>query len=103
MSKLYACIISTNAKADKEELLSAARQFSYSIETLEDGVLFDVSGLEKLIGDSEKIAQNILDHLKKNNISGNVAIAATVDSAMLLARQNKGLNHTVASPAEFQK
>ncbi len=103
MSKLYACIISGRAKADKEELLSAARQFSARIEMLEDGVLFDVGGLERLIGNSDQIAQNILDHLKTHKISGNVAVANTVDSAMLLARQNKGLNHAVASPAEFQK
>ncbi len=100
---LYACIISANAKADKEELTAIARQFAYSIEMLDDGVLFDVRGLERLIGDSDQIAQNILENLKANNISGNVAVADTVDTAMLLARQNRGLNHTVASPAEFQK
>jgi len=103
MSKLYACIISNSAKADKEELLSAARQFSYGIEMLDDGVLFDVSGMERLIGTSDQIAQNILSQLKTNNIPGNVAVAATVDTAMLLARQNRGLNHTIASPTEFQK
>jgi protein ImuB len=103
MSKLYACIISTEAKADKEKLLAVARQFSYSIETLDDGVLFDVSGLERLVGNAGRVAQNILGQLKIKEISGNIAVAATVDTAMLLARENKGLNHTVASPAEFQK
>jgi len=103
MAKLYACIISNHAKTDKEELLSAAQQFSYSIEMLDDGVLFDVSGLERLIGNADQIAENILTHLKTNNISGNVAVAATVDTAMLLARQNRRLNHTIASPTEFQK
>ena len=103
MSKLYACIIAADAKKDKEELLSIAQQFSYGIEMLEDGVLFDVSGLERLIGNSDRIAEQILEQLQKQNIPGNVAVAGTVDSAMLLARQNRGLNHTVASPAEFQK
>ena len=103
MSKLYACIISDCVPVDKEELLSIARQFSYRIEMLDDGILFDVGGLERLIGNSGRIAENILDHLKTNEISGNVAVATAVDSAILLARQNKGLNHTVASPAEFQK
>ena len=103
MSKLYACIISDRAGADKAELLSIAHQFSYEIEKLADGVLFTVNGLEKLIGDAQQIAQNILDRLKTHEISGNVAVATTVDSALLLARQNKGLNHTVASPAEFQQ
>jgi hypothetical protein len=103
MSKLYACIISADVKTDREALISIARQFSYSIETLEDGILFDVAGLERLIGDADQIAQNILEHLKTNEVPGNVAVAKTVDTAMLLARQKKGLNHTVASPAEFQK
>ena len=56
MSKLYACIISENVKTDKEALLSIARQFSYKLEIIEDGVLFDVSGLENLVGDSNKIS-----------------------------------------------
>lgn len=101
MSRLYACIISTEAKPD--ELLSVARQFSYGIEMLDDGVLFDVCGLERLIGSPDEIALSVLDHLKTNNVSGNVAVSHTVESAMLLARQNKGLGHTIASPDEFQK
>lgn len=100
MPKLYACIISTD---DKDELLDVARQFSARIETLDDGVLFDVSGLERLIGNPDQIAENILSHLQTNNISGNVAVANTVDTVILLARQKKGLNHTIASPVEFQK
>ena len=103
MSKLYACIISADVKKDREALVSIARQFSYSIETLEDGILFDVAGLERLIGDAHRIAQSILEHLKTNDVAGNVAVAETVDTAMLLARQKRGLNHSIASPAEFQK
>jgi protein ImuB len=99
--RLYGCIISPGTKKDKDILLSIAQQFSYRIEILEDGVLFDVSGLERLIGDTDSIAQNILAQLKTNNIPGNVAVAATVDSAILLARQEKELNQTIASPTEF--
>ena len=102
MSKLYACIISPDAKRSKEELAVIARQFSYGIEMLEDGVLLDVSGLERLIGNPDQIAQNILNALKINDVSGNVAVAATVDTAILLARQKKGLNHTIASPRNFK-
>lgn len=80
-----------------------ARQFSYSVEVLDDGVIFDVTGLERLVGNANKIAQNILVELKTGSVSGNVAVAATVETAMLLARQRKGLDHTIASPAEFQK
>lgn len=103
MSKLYACIISPDAKKNKEELAAIAREFSYGIEMLEDGVLLDVSGLDRLIGKPDQIAQNILERLKTTGVPGNIAVAATVDTAILLARQKKGLNHTIASPAEFQK
>jgi protein ImuB len=103
MSKLYACIISADVKKDREALVSIARQFSFSIETLEDGILFDVAGLERLVGDANRIAQSILEHLQTNEVAGNVAVAKTIDTAILLARQKQGLNHTIASPAEFQK
>ncbi|MFN2501354.1 MAG: hypothetical protein ABR530_05020 [Pyrinomonadaceae bacterium] len=101
--RLYACIISAEAKENRDELLSIAQRFSYGIEMLEDGVLFSVAGLEKLIGDADEIARRIIDDLKTHEVSGNVAVSETVDSALLLARQKKGLNHTVASPNEFQK
>ncbi|HMJ09163.1 MAG TPA: hypothetical protein VK468_09165, partial [Pyrinomonadaceae bacterium] len=103
MSKLYACIISSSAKEDRDELLSVAHQFSYAIETLEDGILFAVGGLEKLVGDSGQIAHSILNRLKERAVSGNVAVAETVDSALLLARRKDGLNHVAASPAEFHR
>ncbi len=85
--KLYACIISPDVKRDRDALLLVARQFSYSIEMLEDGILFDVSGLQNLIGDANKISQTILVELKTNSISGSVAVADTIDTAMLLARE----------------
>jgi len=88
MSRLYACIISADAKRDKEVLLSIARRFSYSIEMLEDGILFDVSGLKRLVGAPQKISQKILGHLKKSDVSASVAVANTVDTVTLLARQN---------------
>jgi len=84
--KLYACIISPDVKKDKAVLLSVAQQFAYSIEMLEDGILFDVSGLQNLVGDADKISNKILAELKKNSISGSIAVANTIDTAMLLAR-----------------
>jgi protein ImuB len=87
MSRLYACIISADAKRDREVLLSIARRFSYNIEALEDGVLFDVSGLKRLVGAPQKISQKILGHLKKSDVSASVAVADTVDTVTLLARQ----------------
>lgn len=103
MSRLYACIISADPKRNKEPLTSVARQFSYSIEMIEDGILFDVSGLERLIGNPGLIAQKILEQLQKQNISGSIAVAETVDTAILLTRQDGGVNHTVHSPDAFQR
>lgn len=103
MSKLYACVISADVKRDNEALISIARQFAYSIEMLDDGILFDVSGLERLIGNPGLIGQKILEQLQKQDISGSIAVAETVDAVSLLARQKKGMNHTVHLPDTFQK
>ena len=103
MSRVFACIISQNAGEDARILSAIAYGFAYRVEVLGDGVLFDVSGLEKLVGDENKIAQKIVKELELNNISGNVAVAASVETALLLARENRGLNHTVASPAAFSQ
>src|SRR5437868_13197431 len=88
MSKLYACIISPEPKRDRSALIVTAHQFSYAIEMLDDGILFDVSGLERLVGRPEGIAKNILSELKRTNTPGSVAVAETVDTAILLAQQN---------------
>lgn len=108
MSRLYACIISADVKRDKEALISVARQFSYSIEMLDDGILFDVSGLERLIGKPGRIAQKILEELQKQNLSGSIAVAETVDTAALLARQDPARSAqaeacTLNVPDSFQK
>jgi protein ImuB len=103
MSKLYACIISENARADSEILSAIAYRFASGVEMLEDGVLLDVSGLEKLMGNANQLAKNILKELKEADVSGNVAIAENVDTALLLARRNDGLNHTARSPDKFRQ
>ncbi len=103
MSKLYACIISADLKRDKNALLSVARQFSYSIEIIDGGILFDVSGLERLVGKPDRIAQKILEELQKQNVPGSIAVADTVDTATLLARQKNGVEHAVHSPDTFQQ
>src|SRR5215211_7318875 len=97
MSRLYACIISSDAKKDKTVLLSIAQKFSYSIELLADGILFDVSGLQNLAGDANKISQTILTEMKNDAVSGNIAVADTIDTAMLLARENTDLNQSAYS------
>lgn len=103
MSRLFASIISPDVKRDKDGLQVVARQFSYSIEMLDDGILFDVSGLGRLIGKPNRIAQKILEELQKQNIAGSIAVADKVDTAVLLARQDEGLSHTIHSPDSFTK
>jgi protein ImuB len=103
MSKLYACIISTDLKRDEDALLFVARQFSYLIEIIDGGLMFDVSGLERLVGKPEQIAQTILEELQKQNVPGSIAVAETVDTAILLARKKNGVEHAVHSPDTFQQ
>jgi protein ImuB len=94
-------------KHDKDALQAVARQFAYSIEMLEDGILFDVSGLERLIGKPERVSQKIFHELKKQRIAGSIAVAETVETAMLLARQKPAHEQaeacTVNSPDAFPK
>jgi protein ImuB len=83
MSRLFACLISD---VDRSTLVSVARSFAHSIETIDDGILFDVSGLQRLIGRREAITRRIVDELRRQNIHASVAVAETVDTATLLAR-----------------
>ncbi len=102
--KLYACIISPDVKRDRNALLSVAGQFSYTIEILADGILFDVSGLQNLIGDVNKIAQKILGELKKNSIPGSIAVDKTTEAATLLARENAAISKVrIASSEAFSQ
>jgi protein ImuB len=103
MSRSIACIISPDVKHDKEDLLFVAGQFSHAIEVLEDGLLFDVSGLGRLIGNSKAVAKKVLAELEKNGLAGSVAVAETVETAMLLARQKTTEGTTVCSLESFQK
>lgn len=103
MSRLYACIISGSAKKDEAVLLSVARGFSSGIEMLEDGVLFDVSGLENLIGNAGRIAAEITRRLKISRISGSIAVAETADAAILLARQDRVPQDAAVSADEFSQ
>ncbi len=94
MSKLYACIISENVKKDKAILLSVANAFSSNIEILEDGVLFDVSGMKTLIGNSDEIYSSISRKLNEHNLSAKTAVAGSADTTILLARQGAVLSDT---------
>lgn len=98
MPRLFACIISPETQRDKASLIAVAKEFSYLIETLNDGILFDVSGLERLVGDKQAISRKIANALQLHNLRGSVALATTIDSACLLARQRRGSAKEVQSP-----
>jgi protein ImuB len=102
-SKLFACIISPDVKRDEEALLSIAYGFAYRVEMLNDGVLFDVSGLEKLVGNTKAVAREILKSLKERNVSGNVGVAASIDASLIIARENTGLNHVAFTDEKFRQ
>lgn len=103
MAKLYACIISPDTA--KNALVAVAQEFAHAIEVIDDGVLFDVSGLERLIGKSDRVAQKILGEMQKQRVAGGVAVAETVDTAMLLARQQSVQNasFSLSSPDMFEQ
>lgn len=103
MARMFACIISPDIKRDKAALTAVAREFSYLIETLVDGILFDVSGLERLMGDRDSVSDNIVESLRQQNVAGSVAVAETIDSACLLARQHGGSAHEIHSFDGFSK
>ncbi|MEZ5344190.1 MAG: hypothetical protein R2681_01425 [Pyrinomonadaceae bacterium] len=86
--KLFACIVSA---AGKEELISVAKDFSAKIEIIDGGVLFDISGLENLIGDQNKIAKRISTSLYKKNINANLGISADAETAILFAGNLQGV------------
>ncbi len=100
MSKLFACIISESANRDEAVLLSVAQNFSPRIERLDDGVLFDVSGLTRLIGDGKAIEQNIVKEMQRRNVAGKVSVAENAETAMLLARA-RGASELVNPIDEF--
>jgi protein ImuB len=100
MSRAYACIISDDAKRDEAVLLAVAGEFSYAVEKLDDGVLFDVRGLEKLVGGPKEIAGRMIAKLKENGLAARVAVADTTETAVLLARENRSTDRA-AFPADI--
>jgi protein ImuB len=91
MSKLYACIVPDPGVANAPRLTALAEQFSYRIEAAEDGVLFDVSGLENRIGPPGAVAQSILSEMRSRGIAGNLAVAANAQAALVYARGRRGV------------
>src|SRR5215204_167421 len=88
VQKLFACIISD---AGGKQLIEIAKGFSPRLELLENGILFDVGGLDKLIGTPQKIAERISQAMALRNMSGNLAISTKIESAVLVAENRSGI------------
>jgi protein ImuB len=115
MNKLYACIVRKDEERRKDKvpdpdlsvaerplaLIELAGQFAYRIEAIEDGVLFDVSGLENRIGSPMQIARSIEKELAARGIAGSLAVAANASTAELYARTRAGV--TVIEPDEHRE
>ena len=87
-SPLFACIISDS---DEKSLVILTEQFSAKIELIEGGILFDISGLQNLMGDQYQIAKRISNDLNSKNIEGNLGISKNADTAVLFAKNIKGV------------
>ena len=99
MPKLFVCITVDDVSAARRSLLAVAREFSFAIEMIDDGIVFDASGLERLVGGPERVARRVRDSLDALGVTGSVALAGTTDAAMLLARGRQ--TTTVNSPEKF--
>jgi len=95
MSKIYACIASGE---NKKDLVAVAQAFAYNIELLDDAVLFDLTGTENLFGNHAETAEKIYEKLQEKNLSGNVSIASNAASALLYARNKRGVSIVAPFP-----
>jgi protein ImuB len=73
--------------AAHQALLDCAQSFSPRVEdTAPDTVLLDISGLDKLFGPLPKIAREIFSRASQMGLEVNVAVAHTLETALLAAR-----------------
>ncbi len=96
--KLFACIISNS---DEKILTYIAQQFSAKIELIESGILFDISGLENLMGDQTKTAKRIANVLNKRNIKGNLGVSKNPDTAVLFAKNIEGITTDTGNEIDY--
>jgi protein ImuB len=82
--------------AAHQALLDCAQSFSPRVEdTAPDTVLLDISGLDKLFGPLPKIAREIFNRALQMGLLVNVAVAHTLETALLAAR---GFNAVTVVP-----
>jgi protein ImuB len=101
MTKLQAELCDSVTLRDRSELqesaahralLDCAQSFSPRIEDVApDTLLLDLSGLEKLFGSSPKIAREISHRASEMGLETNVAVASTLEAALLAAHGFSGV------------
>src|ERR1700694_504120 len=78
--------------AAHQALLDCAQSFSPRVEDFApDTLLLDISGLDKLFGPLPQIAREISRHATKIGMETNVAVASTLESALLAAHGFTGV------------
>ncbi|MGH9517738.1 MAG: DNA polymerase Y family protein [Terriglobales bacterium] len=78
--------------AAHQTLLDCAQSFSPRVEDLaSDTLLMDLSGLDKLFGPLPKIAREISRRATEMGVETNVAVASTLESALLAAHGFSGV------------
>lgn len=80
-------------------LVKLADAFSPHVELASaDTVVFDISGLRRMLGSAHQIASEIAHRADTMGLRGNIGIAASVDTAILAARNCRGV--VVIPPGE---
>ena len=110
MTKLQAELCDQVALRDRSELqesvahgalLDCAQSFSPRVEDAAADTLFlDLSGLEKLFGPLPRIAREISRRAAEMGLAANVAVASTLESALLAAHGFNGVTLVPESRAE---
>lgn len=77
---------------DVSPLVQLADAFSPKVEQFSaETVVFDIDGLRRMFGGPHQIASEIAHRADSMGLRGNIGIAATVDSAILAARNYRGV------------
>jgi protein ImuB len=79
---LFACLVSSSPPT---VLLDLARAFSPRVEQRGNTVLFDVSGLGRIVGDTPAVGRELAREARARAVDASIAIAATGTAARLLS------------------
>ena len=91
---MFACIYIPNASGDTAAaLINCASAFSPRVEKTSAGtVVFDVEGLERLLGSYPEIAAKIAERVGAAGLHADVALAANAEAAICAARGFRGIS-----------